>query len=62
VEKSGKSITQVAKEMGLAASALSKWVKQVKIDEKSLPEGAFTSPKRQELNQLRRDQTSRNGA
>jgi transposase len=55
VEQSGKSVTQVAREMGLTASALSKWAKQAKIDEKGSPEGALTSPERQELNQLRRE-------
>jgi transposase len=55
VEQSGKSVTQVAREMGLTTSALAKWVNQAKIDEEGSPEGALTSPERQELNQLRRE-------
>jgi transposase len=55
VEESGKPITQVAREMGLTASALNKWVKQAKIDETGSSEGALTSPERQELNRLRRE-------
>ncbi|MBW4553461.1 MAG: transposase [Aphanocapsa sp. GSE-SYN-MK-11-07L] len=32
VNQSGKPVSQVAKEMGLAESALRKWVKQAQID------------------------------
>ena len=31
--KSGKTIRQVAQELGLPQSSLSRWVKQVKVDE-----------------------------
>jgi transposase len=55
VEESGKPVTQVAREMGLTASALNKWVKQAKIDEIGSSEGALTSPEQQELNRLRRE-------
>lgn len=55
VGQSGKSISQVAKEMGLTESALRKWVKQAKIDHQSDPQGQLTSAERQELNELRRD-------
>ncbi len=55
IKESGKSINQVAKEMDLTPSALSNWVKQAKIDQEGSPEGALTSPERQELNQLRRE-------
>jgi transposase len=55
VEQSGKPITQVAKEMGLTPSALSRWVKQAKIDEKGSPEGTLTSPERQEFNRVKRE-------
>jgi transposase len=55
VEESGKPVTQVAREMGLTASALNKWVKQAKIDETGSSEGALTSPEQQELNRLRRE-------
>jgi transposase len=34
VEESGKPVTQITREMGLTANALSKWVKQAKIDQK----------------------------
>ncbi len=55
VEQSGKSIAQVAKEMGLTPSALRKWVKQARIDEKGSPEGTLTSPERQEFNRIKRE-------
>jgi transposase len=55
VEQSGKSVTQVAREMGLTTSALAKWVNQAKIDKEASPRGALTSSERQELNQLRRE-------
>jgi transposase len=55
VEQSGKPITQVAKEMGLTPSALSRWVKQAKIDEKGSPEGTLISPERQEFNRVKRE-------
>jgi transposase len=55
VEQSGKSVTQVAREMGLTTSALAKWVNQAKIDREGSPQGELTSPERQELTQLRRE-------
>lgn len=55
VEQSGKPVMQVAREMGLTPSALSKWVKQTKIDQEGSPKGALTSSERQELTQLRRE-------
>ncbi len=55
VSHSGKSISQVAKEMGLTESALRKWVKQAQIDAQPNPQGRLTSVERQELNELRRD-------
>jgi transposase len=55
VEESGKPVTQVAREMSLTPSALSKWVKQDKIDQEGSPEGALTSPERQEFNRVKRE-------
>jgi transposase len=55
VEQSGKPINQVAKEMGLTPSALRKWVNQAKIDKQGSPEGALTSPERQEFNRVKRE-------
>jgi transposase len=55
VEQSGKPVMQVAREMGLTPSALSKWVKQAKIDQEGPPEGALTSPERQEFNRVKQE-------
>jgi len=55
VHQSGKSVNQVAKEMGLTESALRKWVKQAQIDTSGDAQGSLTSAERQELNALRRD-------
>ena len=51
----GKSVNQVAKEMGLTPSALSRWVKQAQIDHHPDPQGQLTSSERKELHDLRRD-------
>jgi transposase len=55
VAQSDKSITQIAKEMGLTESALRNWVKQAEIDQKRSPNGPLTTEERQELARLRRD-------
>jgi transposase len=55
VQQSGKSITQIAKEMGLTASALRNWVRQAEIDQHSNPKGELTSAERKELGELRRE-------
>jgi transposase len=55
VVQSGKTVHQVAKEMGLTESALRRWVKQAQIDQYRDPQGQLTSSERKELNDLRRD-------
>jgi len=55
VEQSGKSISQIATEMGLTESALRNWVKQAQVDQAAAPNGALTTEERQELAKLRRD-------
>jgi transposase len=55
VAQSDKSITQIAKEMGLTESALRNWVKQAEIDQKRSPNSPLTTEERQELARLRRD-------
>jgi transposase len=55
VQQSGKSIAQVAKEMGLTASALRNWVRQAEIDQQPNPTGELTSSERKELSELRRE-------
>jgi transposase len=55
VAQSPKSITQIAKELGLTESALRNWVKQAEIDQKRDTNGPLTTEERQELANLRRD-------
>jgi transposase len=51
----GKSLAQSAKDLGIAASTLNKWVEQAKIDEGNGPAGALKSDEREELIRLRRE-------
>ena len=55
VRTSGKSITEVARDLDLTPSSLGNWVKQAGIDMKKDPTGALTTDERKELAQLRRD-------
>jgi transposase len=55
VRTSGKSIGQVARELGLTETEVRAWVKRAAIDEKRDPSGALTSEERAELTRLRRE-------
>lgn len=52
---SGKSLSEVARDLDLTASALGNWVKQADIDDGRGPAGALTTAERKEIEQLRRD-------
>ena len=49
------SVSQIARDLGLAPSVLYHWVKQAEIDAGRGPEGALTSAEKKELQQLRRE-------
>lgn len=51
----GRSISDVAKSLDLTRSALDGWVKQAKADSGRGPAGALTSPEKEELARLRRE-------
>ncbi len=51
----GRSIGQVAKDMGLTETAVRQWIKRAEIDAGEGPPGALTSVEREELARLRRD-------
>jgi transposase len=51
----GKSVSAAARDIGVAATTLSAWIKQVDIDEGRGPQGALTSSEREELIRLRRE-------
>ena len=50
-----RSVTSVAKELGLYQSTLSRWIRQAEIDAGRGPEGALTTQERDELARLRRE-------
>ncbi len=49
------NIAQVARDLDLTDSCLSRWVKQAEIDEGRGTEGALTTEERDELRRLRRE-------
>jgi transposase len=55
VKTSGKTVTQVAHEMGLTVSALRSWVKQDEINQNPAPRGPLTTDERAELARLRKE-------
>jgi transposase len=55
VEQSGKSLRQVAADLGLATESLRRWVQQAKTVAGQGPAGALTTEEREELRRLRRE-------
>ena len=55
VRRSGKSINEVASDLGVAGESLRKWVQQTKVDAGAGPPGALTTEEREELRRLRRE-------
>ena len=55
VEEGGQSLRQVARDLGLSAETLHRWVKQAKTDAGEGPAGALTTDERAELRRLRRE-------
>ncbi len=51
---SDKTVTEVARDLGVSPEGLRGWVKQAKVDRGEGPAGALTSAEREELAQLRR--------
>ena len=48
-------VTNAARDLGVSISALSKWVRQAKVEAGRGPAGALTTEERTELAQLRRE-------
>ena len=55
VETSGQSLRQVARDLGLSAETLHRWVKQAKADAGAGSAGTLTTDERSELQRLRRE-------
>ena len=53
--RSGKSIAEVAGDLGISGESLRKWVQQTKVDAGEGPPGALTTEEREELRRLRRE-------
>ncbi|WP_405009653.1 transposase [Kitasatospora sp. NBC_01539] len=51
---SEKTVTEVARDLGVSAEGLRGWVKQARIDRGQGPAGALTTAERDELVRLRR--------
>ena len=54
VRDSGKTINQIAKDLGIAHQSLRNWVKQVDLDSGRRTDG-FTTEEREEIRRLRRE-------
>ena len=55
VQRSGKSIGQMALELGIGESALRRWVEQAEVEAGRGPEEALKRSEREELVELRRE-------
>lgn len=54
VRRSGLSLAQISRDLGIGENSLGQWVKQADIDEGRGPNGELTTAEREELRQLRR--------
>ncbi len=55
VREGGRSVTQVAKELGLADSLIRYWLRQADVDAGKGSPGAVTTAEKEELARLRRE-------
>ena len=55
VREGGRTVVQVAKELGLADSLVRNWLRQAEVDAGVGPVGALTTAEKEELSHLRRE-------
>ena len=55
VKEGGLSIARAAKDLGIYATSLRRWIKQYEIDHGEGPAGALTTAEKEELRRLRRE-------
>jgi transposase-like protein len=55
IRNSGKSVGQMALELGIGETALRRWIAQAEVEAGRGPEGALTRSERVELAELRRE-------
>ena len=53
--ETGQSLAAIARNLGVSASCLTKWVKQAEIDAGRGRDGALTTEEKQELSRLRKE-------
>ena len=54
VRSSGRTVTEVARDLGVSAESLRGWVKQAMVDQGEGAAGALTTAEKEELARLRR--------
>jgi len=55
VQQSGRSIREIARDLGVSYGAVARWAKQAETDAGGGPPGALTTAERTELQELRRE-------
>jgi transposase len=55
IQRSGKSIGKMAVELGIAETALRRWIEQAEVEAGRGPDGALKRTEREELVELRRE-------
>ena len=55
VKRSGKSLGELAADLGVSGESLRKWVQQARVDAGEGPPGALTTEEHEELRRLRRE-------
>ena len=54
VRKSGKTVGAICRDLGLAETAVRRWVQQAEVDSGGGPAGALTTAEREEFAELRK--------